>query len=77
LLKEKGVMMINLFDPAFIQSDATGPEMTTGGWIFMVGAWVSILSLVIFCFSKILLARKKKGELVKDPTEIESVNRER
>jgi len=33
---------------------AAATEMTTGGWVFMIGAWVAIFSLVIFCFSKIL-----------------------
>ena len=35
------------------------PEMTTGGWIFMGGAWAGILSLVYFTFSKILRNAKK------------------
>lgn len=30
------------------------PEMTTGGWIFMAGAWFFILALVYFTFSKVL-----------------------
>lgn len=29
-------------------------EMTTGGWIFMGGAWTFILSMVYFAFSKVL-----------------------
>jgi len=28
--------------------------MTFGGWIFMALAWGFILSLVVFCFSKVL-----------------------
>lgn len=34
-------------------------EMTTGGWVFMIGAWTAIISLLIFCFSKVLRNRKK------------------
>jgi len=34
-------------------------KMTTGGWVFMIGAWTAIISLVIFCFSKVLCNRKK------------------
>ncbi|HZG54013.1 MAG TPA: hypothetical protein VEZ40_18055 [Pyrinomonadaceae bacterium] len=29
-------------------------EMTTGGWVFMIGAWTCILTLVIYTFSKVL-----------------------
>ena len=32
-------------------------KMTTGGWVFMIGAWTAIISLVIFCFSKVLRNR--------------------
>ena len=35
------------------------PEMTTGGWVFMIGAWTAIISLVIFCFSKVIRNREK------------------
>ena len=34
-------------------------KMTTGGWVFMIGAWTAIISLVIFCFSKVLRKRKQ------------------
>ena len=34
-------------------------EMSTGGWVFMIGAWAAIISLAIFCFSKVLRRRKK------------------
>lgn len=33
---------------------APAPQMTTGGWIFMAGAWAGILTLVYFTFSKVL-----------------------
>ena len=34
-------------------------KMTTGGWVFMIGAWTAIISFVIFCFSKVLRKRKQ------------------
>ena len=50
------IMMIGLI--ALIQR-AAEVKMTTGGWVFMIGAWTAIISLVIFCFSKVLRNRKK------------------
>ncbi|HXG64858.1 MAG TPA: hypothetical protein VNO70_07100 [Blastocatellia bacterium] len=41
----------------FLES-AEGPQMTTGGWIFLIGAWTAILLLVIFAFSKVLSNRR-------------------
>jgi hypothetical protein len=35
-------------------------QMTTGGWVFMLGAWAGILSLAAFCFSKVLRNGRKK-----------------
>ena len=34
--------------------------MTGGGWLFMSGAWVFILVLVYFTFSKVLMGGRKK-----------------
>lgn len=31
--------------------------MKLGGWIFMIASWTLILSLAVFCFSRVL----KKG----------------
>jgi hypothetical protein len=28
-------------------------ELTIGGWIFMIGAWVGILGWVVYCFWKV------------------------
>lgn len=28
--------------------------MNTGGWVFLVLSWVSILGLLLFCFWKVL-----------------------
>ena len=44
---------------AFMQR-AEAQQMTTGGWVFMIGAWAGIISLAIFCFSKVIGNRKKK-----------------
>jgi hypothetical protein len=38
---------------------AEAPRMTTGGWVFMIGAWAGIISLAVFCFSKVIRNRKK------------------
>lgn len=43
-------------------AETTAPQpqqMTTGGWIFMAGAWLFILSLVYFTFSKVLRRSRK------------------
>lgn len=43
-------------------AETTAPQpqqMTTGGWIFMAGAWLFILSLVYFTFSKVLRRGRK------------------
>ncbi len=44
---------------SFIQAQVEAPQMTTGEWIFMLGAWTAIMSLAAFCFSKVLRNRKK------------------
>ena len=33
---------------------AADVQMTTGGWVFMISAWVFILTLVYYTFSKVL-----------------------
>ena len=43
---------------AFLQRPEAA-EMTAGGWVFMIGAWTGIISLAIFCFSKVIRNRKK------------------
>jgi len=32
--------------------------MTAGGWVFMIGAWVFILTMVYYTFSKVLRGGK-------------------
>jgi hypothetical protein len=52
-------MAITLIGILALVQRAAEVEMTTGGWVFMIGAWTAIISLVIFCFSKVLRNRKK------------------
>lgn len=33
---------------------AAQTTMTTGGWVFMIGAWVCIFTLVYYTFSKVI-----------------------
>jgi hypothetical protein len=37
------------------------PGLTTEGIIFMSLAWGAIISLAIFCFSKVIRSEKKKN----------------
>lgn len=40
---------------AFLYQQPQGhPEMTTGGWIFMIASWIGILWLTFYTFGKIL-----------------------
>ncbi len=34
--------------------------MTAFGWMFMIIAWIAILSIVIYCFSKLLKVEKTR-----------------
>jgi hypothetical protein len=43
-----------------LAQQAEAQQLTTGGWVFMIGAWTAIITLVIFCFSKVIRNRKKK-----------------
>lgn len=43
-----------------VAREQAGQVMTGGGWLFMSGAWVFILVLVYYTFSKVLLAGRKK-----------------
>ncbi len=40
--------------------------MSTGGWIFMLTTWTAILSLVVFCYWKMVTVRTKKTPLIQD-----------
>ena len=41
-----------------LQASGEHPTMTGGGWAFMAGAWIFILTLTFFTFARILRNRK-------------------
>ena len=43
---------------ALLLQETTRPHMTAGGWIFMAAAWLFILTLTFYTFSKILRNKK-------------------
>lgn len=43
---------------ALLQPPPQQPVMTAGGWVFMALAWITILGLTFFTFSKILGNRR-------------------
>ena len=45
---------------ALVRGAAEQQQMTTGGWVFMIGAWAGIISLAVFCFSKVIRNRNMK-----------------
>lgn len=56
------ITIASSFVMLFLQAARTAAEpqrMTTGGWIFMAGAWFCILSLVYFTFSRVLRGGRK------------------
>lgn len=48
------VTMMGLFLLFFQPTAPAASPMTTGGWLFMAGAWLAILVLVFYSFSKVL-----------------------
>jgi choline-glycine betaine transporter len=42
-----------------VAREAQEQVMTGGGWLFMSAAWVFILTLVLFTFSKVLRGGKR------------------
>lgn len=36
--------------------------MTESAWIFLIGVWGMILTMTIYCFSKLLTSKRKLGE---------------
>jgi hypothetical protein len=47
-------MMALLTGVLALQQPAQHTEMTAGGWIFMAAAWIFILVLTFYTFSRIL-----------------------
>jgi hypothetical protein len=43
--------------------------MTTAGWIFMAIAWITIISIAVFCYRKILqkASERRQRELLESP----------
>lgn len=39
--------------------------MTTGGWIFLMFSWGMIVSLVFFCYGRILRGKKDNDDIAK------------
>jgi len=48
-------------------------HLTIGGWIFLCIAWGCIISLNIFCYSKIL--REKKDDIVDPVSDIDEADK--
>jgi hypothetical protein len=36
------------------------PGLNLGGWIFLVVAWIAIVSATIFCFRRVMSTHSKK-----------------
>lgn len=43
---------------ALLLQGAERPHMTGGGWVFLIAAWLFILILTFYTFSKILTGKK-------------------
>ncbi|HET9531013.1 MAG TPA: hypothetical protein VFQ92_11720 [Blastocatellia bacterium] len=50
--------MMMILALVLLQQPTQQPQMTWGGWIFMALAWLLILALVSFTFSKVLGNRR-------------------
>ncbi|HSE97274.1 MAG TPA: hypothetical protein VLD57_03320 [Blastocatellia bacterium] len=46
-----------LYLALFFQQSQGHPEMTAGGWVFMIISWAGILWLTIYTFARILRRR--------------------
>ena len=53
-----GLIALALFQATERPPVETAPTMTTGGWVFMISAWVFILALTFYTFGKILRPKK-------------------
>jgi hypothetical protein len=50
--------MITTMALALLQQPPQHVEMTAGGWVFMILAWIMILGLTFFTFSRVLGNRR-------------------
>ena len=53
-----GLIALALFQTAGRQTAEAAPEMTAGGWVFLIGAWAFILILTLYTFGIILRSKK-------------------
>lgn len=53
-----GLIALALFQATDRPPTEAAPEMTAGGWAFMIGAWAFILVLTLYTFGIILRAKK-------------------
>jgi len=37
------------------------PTLDLGGWLFLVGAWLSIIALTVWCLVRVLATRDRWG----------------
>ncbi|MCG3119107.1 MAG: hypothetical protein ALAOOOJD_01438 [bacterium] len=53
--------------------------MTTAGWIFMSLAWLTIISVAVFCYRKVLqkAAEKQRRALLESPSLHEQMTEKR
>ncbi|HEY9285083.1 MAG TPA: hypothetical protein VIP46_16645 [Pyrinomonadaceae bacterium] len=58
MLNLTGMIALALFQATDRPPAEAGPEMTAGGWAFMIGAWAFILVLTLYTFGIILRAKK-------------------
>ncbi len=35
--------------------------LTTGGWIFLIIAWGCVISLTVYCFTRVLKSEKERS----------------
>ena len=52
------LIALALFQTAGREAAEAAPEMTAGGWAFMLGAWAFILILTLYTFGIILRSKK-------------------
>jgi hypothetical protein len=52
------MMSLAIANLAMLYQQTPGhPEMTTGGWVFMIVSWVAILWVTFYTFARILRKR--------------------
>ncbi|HLL77181.1 MAG TPA: hypothetical protein VK421_18150 [Pyrinomonadaceae bacterium] len=54
-----GLIALALFQATERPPAETAPEMTVGGWVFLISAWAFILVLTLYTFGIILRSKQK------------------